>query len=261
MSEQRMRIKRHMIADYLNVTPQEETPKYEVMSVYNQIDENPQPQTSTTQYTVDAASTSSIDSYQPQFPFDSDLMKNEKTVEFLYDIAWYEKTGLDAETDYIRVDLWKPIEGKENTYKARKFRTACEITGASADAGKMKVAGNLNGVGDPIFGEFNVKTLLFMPQSDESLGELTVTSIEGTNSGDTKITVVPVFSDGHSYRYKTGVAPTMPVYNQDCSTSTWTTWDGTADITAANGQKIIIAEVDADFKCKAAGQADIVSKA
>lgn len=92
------------------------------------------------------------------------------------------------------------------------------------------------------------------------LGELTITSVEGSGVGDTKISVTPVKDSGNSYKYKTAASPTLPVLNQVCSTG-YSVWDGTADITATNGQKIVVVEIDADNKAKKAGMAVIKSKA
>jgi len=81
---------------------------------------------------------------------------------------------------------------------------------------------------------------------------LTVTSVAGSTSGSTKITVEPALSSGNSYKYKVAANPTMPNAGQECK-SGYTAWDGTADITAATGQKIVVVEVDADNRCVGAG--------
>ena len=85
-----------------------------------------------------------------------------------------------------------------------------------------------------------------------SLTSLTVTSVAGSTSGSTKITVEPALSSGNSYKYKVAANPTMPNAGQECK-SGYTAWDGTADITAATGQKIVVVEVDADNRCVGAG--------
>ncbi|MCQ4741322.1 phage major capsid protein, partial [Blautia hominis] len=67
---------------------------------------------------------------------------------------------------------------------------------------------------------------------------LTVTSVEGSTSGSTKITVEPALSSGNSYKYKIAANPTIPNAGQECKTGN-TAWDGTAEITATAGQKIV----------------------
>lgn len=87
---------------------------------------------------------------------------------------------------------------------------------------------------------------------------MTVTSVAGSTSGSTKITVEPALSSGNSYKYKVAANPTMPNAGQECK-SGYTAWDGTADITAATGQKIVVVEVDADNCCFGAGMAVITA--
>ena len=81
---------------------------------------------------------------------------------------------------------------------------------------------------------------------------LTVTSVAGSKSGSTKITVEPALSSGNSYKYKVAANPTMPNAGQECKTG-YTAWDGAAEITATAGQKIVVVEVDADNRCIVAG--------
>ena len=94
----------------------------------------------------------------------------------------------------------------------------------------------------------------------DTLGTLTVISAAGASSGTTKITVTPPKAGGRSYVYKTGASVAAPTYDQSLS-SGWTAWDGTSDITATTGNKIGIAEVDADKKCKKYGEATVTSAA
>lgn len=93
-----------------------------------------------------------------------------------------------------------------------------------------------------------------------SLGELTVTSAEGTTTGKTAITVEPEKAEANSYKYKVAANPTAPTYDAVC-TSGYTNWNGTDEITATSGQKIVVVEVDSDNKAKRAGIATIVAKA
>lgn len=99
-----------------------------------------------------------------------------------------------------------------------------------------------------------------MPDSLEALGTLEVTSAAGTNTGETEITVTPGLTSGNSYKYKVAANPTMPIYNQVCSTG-YTAWNGSADIAAVTGQKIVVVEVDASNRAKKAGMATVTAKA
>lgn len=70
----------------------------------------------------------------------------------------------------------------------------------------------------------------------------------------------PVLTSGNSYKYKVAANPTIPEYDQVCTTG-YTVWDGTADITAATGQKIVVVEVDSNNKAKKGGITTVTAKA
>lgn len=99
-----------------------------------------------------------------------------------------------------------------------------------------------------------------MPEGTPAIGVLTVTSEEGTETGKTKLIISPSIGAGNSYKYKTAVSPTQPSYDQVC-TAGYTIWDGTAEITATTGQKVVVAEVDTSNKAKKTGITTITAKA
>lgn len=158
-------VQRFGIADYLGcLNGLSET--IELMGAgFRTLNESPSAQIDNgTVYINDRSSSSQVKSYQTQFPFDTDLIKNRKTVMELYDIGRNHRTGGDAERNYYRVELFKPVNGAANEYAARKFRVAVEISSVEGEgAGVVKVTGNLNGVGDFVDGTFNTVTKTFTP--------------------------------------------------------------------------------------------------
>ena len=102
-----------------------------------------------------------------------------------------------------------------------------------------------------------VKDEAFAKLTCGGLGELKVTSAAGTETGDTKITVSPAVTSGNSYKYKTGEMLDVPVKGQNVKN--WPVWDGSADIKAASGNDIVIAECDASYYVVNAGKATVVS--
>ena len=86
---------------------------------------------------------------------------------------------------------------------------------------------------------------------------MNVTSVAGSTSGFTAITVEPTLASGDSYKYKVAANPTMPEYGATC-TSGYKAWDGAAEIEAAVGQKIVVVEVDSNNRCQGAGMAAAV---
>lgn len=93
-----------------------------------------------------------------------------------------------------------------------------------------------------------------------TLGTLTVGSAEGTETGKTVITVTPNTVGDHKLVYKTA-ASTAPTVTYDADLSSWTAIENGAEITAANGHKITVAEVtNNDCKARKAGTGTVVSK-
>lgn len=93
-----------------------------------------------------------------------------------------------------------------------------------------------------------------------SLGTLAVTSIAGSTTGTTKITVLPSLLSGDSYKYKTGTSLVLPAF-KDITSTGYTSWDGTSEITATSGNDIVIVEVDGSGLVKKAGKATVIAKA
>lgn len=95
-------------------------------------------------------------------------------------------------------------------------------------------------------------------ESASRLGTLTVSSVEGTATGDTKVTISPEKAAGNSYKYKVTDTETTVTYGQNVKN--WTAWDGSKDITAETGKKITVVECDAEFRAVKAGSATVTAK-
>ena len=96
-------------------------------------------------------------------------------------------------------------------------------------------------------------------QPGGTLGSLTVASVAGTASGDTKITVSESKGAGNVYKIMIDLEAATVALDQDVSS--WTTWNGTADITAASGKIITVVEASSDGKALKAGSATVVARA
>lgn len=81
----------------------------------------------------------------------------------------------------------------------------------------------------------------------KAMGTLNVQSAAGTTTGKTKLTVTPTKGESSSYVYKTGQNVSLPGYNDVCNANSgWTPWDGTAEISAKQGDKIVVVEILTD---------------
>ena len=85
---------------------------------------------------------------------------------------------------------------------------------------------------------------------DSSLKTIGLTAAAGTSAGDTKLTVTYTPGSGESYKTVVGDKAATVVRGQ---AFTGTSWNGTADITAAAGKVITVVSVDANGKAVAAG--------
>ena len=93
------------------------------------------------------------------------------------------------------------------------------------------------------------------------MATITVASAQGSTSGTTKLTISGYTpGDGEHYvvKHASGTAPAIdfgavPDY-------TWTAWDGSADITATNGNKITVASINAAGEVVASGNTTVVAR-
>lgn len=114
-------------------------------------------------------------------------------------------------------------------------------------------------MGMTLFAEYLDAIAVMDVESDTTLTNLTVTSAAGATVGTTKLTVSPAKASGNSYKYKLGSTAQPVVYGQ--IVKNWTAWDGTADITAENGQVATVVECDSAYKAVGEGHASVTVKA
>lgn len=156
-------VMRYQIADYINTAAAGAAEAYALMGVgYNTLDESPSAQTDEKTYIHERTQTSTIKGYQTSFSFDTDLIADEGAVMTLYDVGRNQLTGADAQRDYVRVELFKPISGSTTEFEARKFVVAVQVDSVSGSGGEVvQVSGTLGAVGDFIDGKFDTQTKTF----------------------------------------------------------------------------------------------------
>lgn len=156
-------ILRNQIADYLNCTDDGETDDWQLMGIgFTSLNENPNAQEHQTTYISQTTSASAVNGYQTEFAYAYDMIKSEKAVMALYAVGRDHLTGKDAMFEYIRTELFKPVDGAENTFEARKFIVSALVAGTEGEGGNVITgSGTLKAVGDPVKGKFNTQTLTF----------------------------------------------------------------------------------------------------
>lgn len=106
--------------------------------------------------------------------------------------------------------------------------------------------------------EVNKKAIAVV-NSDATLGSLTVSSAEGTDTGMTKINVSGKLAQGHSYKYKLDSKETTVELGQNVRG--WSAWDGKSEIKATADQTITVVDVDAAYCATAKGSTTVTVKA
>lgn len=115
-------------------------------------------------------------------------------------------------------------------------------------------------MGMTLFAEYKDAIAVIDVDTTPTLGNLTINSSAGTDSGTTKLTVTPGKEfTSNVYKYKTD-ATTPPVVTYGQSVRNWTTWDGVSDITATTGHKITVVEADGTYKALNAGNATVTAQ-
>lgn len=128
---------------------------------FTDLNESPSAQTSSKRYVNNKSATKRVTGYDWTTAFNTDLVLDEVAVKFICDIGELQKTGADAETDYVIVDLDQTAEGVANTFHARKLHVAIEVSSFENNDGEMAATGNLLQIGDLEEGWFNTQTKTF----------------------------------------------------------------------------------------------------
>nr|DAH08878.1 MAG TPA: hypothetical protein [Caudoviricetes sp.]DAH93118.1 MAG TPA: hypothetical protein [Caudoviricetes sp.]DAY95837.1 MAG TPA: hypothetical protein [Caudoviricetes sp.] len=156
---------RRMQANYLDIGTAEEENFVLMGTGFTDLNEEPGAQTSSKRYVNDASTSKGITGYEWQAPYTADQIRSEEAIAYICEIGELLKTGADAETDYVIVDLDQK-ESAENTYHARKFHVAIEVASFGNEDGEMNCEGNLLGIGDVVEGTFNTSTKKFTAKGD-----------------------------------------------------------------------------------------------
>lgn len=152
------------------------------------------------------------------------------------------------ESDFARAGLVYTVSGETNLIG---FHTQGNYHTAVSEAFAV--------MGLTLFAEYIDAIAVITIDETPTLGTLTVNSVAGTASGDTKITVNPTKENTNNvYKYKVAADAVTVGYGQNLRN--WTTWDGKADIKAATGQNITVVECDGTYKALNAGSASVTAK-
>jgi hypothetical protein len=151
------------------------------------------------------------------------------------------------ESDFARAGLVYTVSGETNLIG---FHTQGNYHTAVSEAFAV--------MGLTLFAEYIDAIAVITIDETPTLGTLTVNSVAGAATGDTKITVNPAKENtGNVYKYKVAADAVTVGYGQNLRN--WTTWDGKADIKATTGQKITVVECDGTYKALNAGSTSVTA--
>ena len=152
------------------------------------------------------------------------------------------------ESDFARAGLVYTVSGETNLIG---FHTQGNYHTAVSEAFAV--------MGLTLFAEYIDAIAVITIDETPTLGTLTVNSVAGTASGDTKITVNPAKENANNvYKYKVAADAVTVGYGQNLRN--WTSWDGKVDIKAVTGQKITVVECDGTYKAMNAGSTSVTAK-
>lgn len=154
--------KRRMQANYLKVAE-----GFEFLGTgFTALDEKPSAKTSSKKYINAVNATQTVTSYEWSTDFETDEIVSDKAIEYITDIGRMLKAGADAETEYVIVDLDKPVQSQTGKYNARKINVAVAVSDFKDNDGDIACSGSFVGQSDMVEGTFDTATKTFTAKTD-----------------------------------------------------------------------------------------------
>lgn len=158
-----MAIKRSKLQHFMNTTPGETTPTYNLMNLgitSLSIDKNPTYLEEG--YIADDVGTKELESLAPEFSFEINVDDTDPVSIFLTSLEWEDKTMKDVQTNIVTVQLWQKPTGTPAAYPAKKYNVSISVETIGDEALKTLKHSVKAGVrGDAVFGTFVPSTKTF----------------------------------------------------------------------------------------------------
>jgi len=156
---------REKLAHYLNIGSAT-TASYAILGDgITSLTEEFNAESDTKQYINQANGTTAIKSYTPSIAVEKEYIKDEALQLWVNDMVRNLPTGSDAETDYIRINIFETTS-TESVYRAVKRKCSIQIDSIGGDAGsELMNSFTIGGIGDGVQGYFNVSTKVFTTAS------------------------------------------------------------------------------------------------
>lgn len=161
------------VADYIDVSTDGSSEKYELMGLgITSAGKTLNPQEDTKQYVNQGSATTTISSYQPEYPFEGEMIKNDKVIDKIYTIGRDELKGAKAQVKHVRVELFKePTSGTK--YPAQRRVVTISVSEMPREAGTaVGLSGSLKAVTDVEEGTFDITTKTFEATAAASMANV-----------------------------------------------------------------------------------------
>lgn len=120
------------------------------------------PQSETKQYVNQKTATTVVNSYQVEYPFEGEIIRNDKVIKFLYDIVENETLGKKLQRSLVTFDFPEGESPNLTNVSAKERIVSIEISEMTREAGNtIKISGSFKAVTDLVDGTFNVTTRAF----------------------------------------------------------------------------------------------------
>lgn len=120
------------------------------------------PQSETKQYVNQKTATTIVNSYQVEYPFEGEIIRNDKVIKFLYDIIENETLGKKIQRSLVTFDYPEGDSPSLNAVPAKERIVSIEMSEMTREAGNsIKISGSFKAVTDLVDGTFNASTKAF----------------------------------------------------------------------------------------------------
>ena len=156
---------REKLRHYLNIGSATTTSYVLIGDGVTSLTEEFNAETETKQYINQANGTTNVKSYTPSIQVEKEYIKDEQLQDWLNLKVRTLPTGSDADTDYIRINIFETTSSA-SVYLAVKRKCTISIDSIGGDAGsELMNSFTIGGKGDGVQGTFNVSTGVFTTAS------------------------------------------------------------------------------------------------
>jgi len=140
------------------------TTKYHTIGEgFTNLAESKNPAEYTRKYVHEKTERSDVTGYATSIAYSTDLYSEDPVVSEVVVITDSELRGTDAQREIISVNLWKAVDGSEDTFEATRRMYSVIPAGKGDGTEAMIYTGTFKAAGDIVFGKFNTETKIFTP--------------------------------------------------------------------------------------------------